>query len=118
MRAVAMSGEWRLELEGKQPAQLRFRESADAIVLDLVVVPRAHRGQGLGTLLVERLLGLADGLGKPVELLARPIGGQSPEALARLVAFYERLGFVAVVEGVSSVAMRREVGGARRERPR
>lgn len=91
---------------------MRFSESSDALTLDLVLVPAERRGQGVGTALINRLLLLADTIGKPVLTTARPIGRSNPETLARLVRYYERMGFAVTKWGVSSALMRREVRSA------
>lgn len=102
-----MNGELRLELEGKNAAQLRFVETEDAFELELLLVPAPWRGRGAGTALLERLFALADAAAKPVHTRARPIGSSTPAALERLVSYYERLGFAILERQVSSVTMRR-----------
>ncbi len=90
-------------------ATMRFSESRYAFSLDLILVPSSCRGLGLGTALIRRLLMIADALGKPVHTTARPIGQSDPEILARLVRYYERLGFVTVEQGFRAVHMKRPV---------
>jgi GNAT superfamily N-acetyltransferase len=102
-----LEGELVLHLGAAGDARLRFSEGRDAFVLDLVLVPSATRGQGHGSALIARLLAIADALGKPVALTARPIGRSSAPALERLVRYYQTFGFVADQRGVSSVLMRR-----------
>jgi GNAT superfamily N-acetyltransferase len=75
------------------------------------MVPGRFRGLGLGSVLVRRVLLAADALRKPVLTTARPIGGNSPEALARLVRYYGRFGFHPVQHGLTAVHMRRLPGG-------
>ncbi len=89
----------------KDRAVLRFSENTQTLVLELVMVPSRFRGRGIGTLLVRRLLLLADALGKPVVTTARPIGRSTPEALEHLVAYYSRLGFQISQRGLTSVKM-------------
>jgi GNAT superfamily N-acetyltransferase len=108
---VNLTAEVRLHLGESKSALLRYTESADALSLDIVIVPREFRSQGLGSLLVRRVLLLADSLGKPVLTTARPIGGHTPETLERLVSYYGQFGFRTVQRGVSAVHMRRPAGG-------
>ena len=112
-----MVGEFQLRREGRQVAQLRFTEREKFFELELVLVISAHRGRGLGTALIRRLLVLADAADKPVYATARPIGSNSPQALERLTRYYERLRFSVVERGVSSVRMKREPRGAAPEGP-
>lgn len=91
---------------------LRYSESRDALSLDLVLVPGRFRRLGVGSLLIRRLLVLADALGKPVLTTARPIGGYSAEALERLVRYYASFGFHPQHRGLTAVHMRRLPGGA------
>lgn len=94
---MTITGELRYQVEG-DTAQLKFKETDEGFLIETVFVPARFRGQGVGSELMLRVLRLADAGGKPVRLVARPIGTSKPEALARLIAFYERFGF-AVVEG-------------------
>lgn len=86
-------------------AVLEFTEGAEGFELGVALVPSGHRGKGVGTLLLERLLILADSLGKPVHTQARPIGSSTSETLARLVRYYESWGFETRQRGVTSVMM-------------
>ena len=97
-------------------AVMRFSESRHAFSLDLILIPSACRGAGLGTALIHRLLAIADTVGKPVHTTARPIGQSSQEILDRLVAYYERFGFVAVEQGFRAVHMKRPARGGAVER--
>jgi len=112
--SINLTAELRLHLGDGKSAILRYSESGEAFSLDLMMVPSGFRGQGLGTLLVYRLLRMADASGKPVLLTARPLGGNSPEALERLVRYYGRFGFQAVQRGLTTVGMRRVPRGADR----
>lgn len=94
---------------------LRFSEGQEAFSLDLVLVPSGLRDRGLGSMLVDRLLALADRASKPVRTTARPIGRSTPQILARLVRFYERLGFRVEQEAVDSVMMLRPRAGTEGE---
>lgn len=108
---VNLEGEFILHLGEKKDARLRFSESRDVFLLDLVMVPTGLRQQGHGAALIARLLAMADTLSKPVLLTARPIGQSSPEALARLVRYYEDFGFREEQRALTSVLMRRPVPG-------
>lgn len=89
---------------GKDFAQLRYTEDEQEFHIDLVLVPVAHRGQGIGARLMHRVLLLADHLEKDVRLSARIIaGGASEERLQRLLRFYARFGFEPLDRGVSMV---------------
>jgi len=101
------SSEMKVRLGERRTAVMRFSESRHAFSLDLILVPSGCRGGGLGTELIGRLLAMADFLGKPVHTMARPIGRSDPETLARLVRFYERLGFITVEKGFRAVHMKR-----------
>ncbi|MHB8799506.1 MAG: GNAT family N-acetyltransferase [Thermoanaerobaculia bacterium] len=101
------SGEFRCKVGGRLDAFLRFAEDDASFVLDLVLVPKAARHRGVGSLLVERLILLADSVGKPVRLVARPVGQSSTEALERLAAFYRRFGFIETDRRLTSILMSR-----------
>lgn len=111
---LALTGELQLSLQGKSVAQLRFHELEASFELDLLLVRASHRGQGLGTRLLERLLALADASGKPVVTTARPIGSSAPGTLARLERYYATFGFELAGRGVSSTLMKRPVPSAAR----
>jgi GNAT superfamily N-acetyltransferase len=102
-----MIGELQLRRDGRQIAELHFAENEDSFSLELVLVAAAERGRGLGTELIRRLFILADVAGKPILTTARPIGANTPAALARLERYYQRLGFEVTRRGVSSVDMQR-----------
>lgn len=93
---------------GNDYAHLKFSESRTSFSIDMVVVPVAHRNQGIGTLLINHVLILADRMGKDVYLSARPVGPFSEEKLRRLVAYYERFGFEVCDTGLTAVHMRRQ----------
>jgi GNAT superfamily N-acetyltransferase len=99
--------EMKIRLGERDAAVMRFSESQHAFRLDVVHVPSAFRSAGLGTALIRRLFAIADALGKPIHTTARPIGQSNPEILARLVRYYERLGFSRVEDGFGSVHMKR-----------
>lgn len=101
------SGEFRCNVGGRLDAFLRFAEDDTSFVLDLVLVPKAARHRGIGSLLVERLILLAESIGKPVRLVARPVGQSSPESLERLAIFYRRFGFIETERRLTSILMSR-----------
>lgn len=105
--AASLTGEFKYDLGDGTHATLRYSESATALSLDVVLVPAAHRARGVGTALIHRVLCLADCTGRDVLVVARPIGALNAIALARLVSYYQRFGFVEIDRGVSSVRMRR-----------
>lgn len=106
-KALNATCEMRVHLGDGGTALLRFSESRHAFSLDLILVPSESRGSGLGTILLERLFAIADSLGKPIHTTARPIGKSDPQILARLVRYYERLGFREVEKGFGTVHMKR-----------
>ncbi len=92
---------------GDDHAYLKYSESGSSFSIDIVLVPPAHRGQGIGSQLVERVLRLADDLNKEVYVTARPIGSFSDQALERLIHYYERFGFELQDRGLTAGYMRR-----------
>jgi GNAT superfamily N-acetyltransferase len=69
---------------------LDISETDDILTVSRIVVPKAARGQGIGTRAMERILEYADQAGKTVALSpATDFGG----TLAGLRRFYGRLGF-------------------------
>jgi predicted GNAT superfamily acetyltransferase len=102
-----LTAEANLWLGERRSALMLFSESAEAFVLDLLIVPTQERGRGIGSTMLRRLLALADAGKKPVLTIARPVGQNTPETLERLVKFYESFGFRTVGRGVASVTMRR-----------
>lgn len=105
-----VTGELRHELS-RDHALLRFWESETELYVDTVFVPADARERGVGTVLMRRVLFLADAQGKPVRLKARPIGTTSIDALERLVRYYERLGFRVTRREASGAEMERPAGG-------
>ena len=89
-------------------ARLRFSESRTSLSIDTVLVPSTHRGLGIGSALIARVLLLADATGRAVHVSARPLGNASEETLLRLVTFYERFGFVEHDRGLTVVHLRRQ----------
>ena len=101
-----VTGEMRHRL-GDDCATLKYSESRSSISIDIVLVPGAHRGQGVGAALISRVLLLADCSRRPVFVDARPIGASGETALQRLVSYYERFGFEVMSRGLTVVHMRR-----------
>ncbi len=105
-------GELRYYL-GDDYATLKFSESLESFSIDIVSVPAAHRGTGVGRTLISHVLNLADLRRKNVHLSARPIGSYDEDKLARLVRYYQRFGFEQVDRGVTVVYMvRRPLPGS------
>ena len=86
---------------------LRFSEGQGALSLDLVLLPSELRNMGMGSMLLARMLALADRTGMPVRTTARPIGPNNPKIFARLVRFSERFGFRTEHKAADRVMMRR-----------
>ena len=93
---------------GDDYAQMKFSESTRSFSVDIVMVPPAHRGQGIGATLIQHIIHLADCMGKDIYLSARPIGSYSDEKLDRLVAYYRRFGFEVIDTGLTVSYMRRQ----------
>lgn len=103
---MLVKGELSVELAGRGgKATLRFTEREREIHIDTVFVPVVGRGSGVGTALIRRVFQLADAAGVAVVLEAHPIGSRGPDSVARLVRYYERLGFTVVDrQGISSAS--------------
>ncbi len=103
---------------GSVPAQLKFQELERELRVEIVFVPAPQRKQGIGKLLMSRVIELSEVLGKPVRLVARPLGVTSADALEKLIGFYESLGFRIVARQAGAAEMERPVAsrGARAER--
>ncbi|MHB1342751.1 MAG: hypothetical protein ACYCX3_00100 [Thermoleophilia bacterium] len=99
-------GEMRSYL-GEDYAILKFSESRESFSIDIVSVPFAHRGQGIGAELITHILQLADIAGKSVHVAARPIGNYDEDKLQRLVVYYGRFGFEQIDRGISVSYMQR-----------
>lgn len=63
----------------------------NALVLDMVWVDEAERGQGIGTQLVELAIEYAEEEGKTLGLYAEPQDDSTDQE--RLIAWYRRFGF-------------------------
>lgn len=113
---MRITGELRHELS-RDHALLRYQESETELYVDTVFVPAGARERGVGTVLMRRVIFLADAQGKPVRLKARPIGTTSPDALERLVRYYERLGFRVTRREASAAEMVRAAAGGATQGP-
>jgi GNAT superfamily N-acetyltransferase len=81
---------------------LSYEDMDDDLVLEQLYLHPDHQGQGYGSEILSRLIGLAHSVGKPLSL---SVLTTNPRARA----FYERYGFVVVNETAERVAMRRFV---------
>lgn len=107
---TSVIGELKIIFDAKHYAYLKYVEEQDAITLETIVVPADFRKLGYGSLLMNRLISIAETFQRDIKLSARPIagGGMSDERLERLVAYYQRFGFVPLERGVTAVKMIRE----------
>jgi GNAT superfamily N-acetyltransferase len=106
--AMNLTGELKWHLGANSFARLKFSESREAFSIDMMFVPPDHRGKGVGEKLLKHIVTLADMNAKPINLTARPIGGQlNDAALTRLVKFYQRFDFEEIDKGVTVSYMRR-----------
>jgi len=95
--------------DDKEYAKLGFTESHKAFSIDIVLVPKAHRGKGIGSALIAHILAMADTLQKDIYLSARPIAGTTtPEKQHQLVKYYKNFGFKIIDEGVTATYMVRK----------
>lgn len=95
--------------DDKEYAKLGFTESHKAFSIDIVLVPKAHRGKGIGSALIKHILAMADTLQKDIYLSARPIAGTTtPEKQQQLVKYYKNFGFKVIDEGVTATYMVRK----------
>ncbi|MEW6109862.1 MAG: GNAT family N-acetyltransferase [Nitrospirota bacterium] len=78
---------------GDDYALLKFSESKTSFSIDIVTVPALYRGQGIGTMLINHILLLADHTGKDTRVTVRPIGSAGEEKLQRLIRYYRKFGF-------------------------
>ena len=98
---------WYLGGETGNYAILKYSESVSAFSIDTILVPISHRGNGIGSTLIEKVICMSDHSGKDVYLSARPIGSSDPEKLEQLVNYYRKFGFSVVSEGFSVKHMHR-----------
>ncbi|MBI5074582.1 MAG: hypothetical protein HZB62_05375 [Nitrospirae bacterium] len=102
-----ITGEIKFFLGDGDYAHLKFSESRTSFSIDIVSVPAAYRSKGIGSLLIGRVLLMADTMDKDIYLSARPIGAYTVERLSRLVSYYQRFGFSVIDEGLTMVSMKR-----------
>lgn len=96
--------------DDKEYAKLGFTESHKAFSIDIVLVPKAHRGRGIGSALITHILAMADTLQKDIYLSARPIAGTTtPEKQKQLVKYYKSFGFKIIDVGVTATYMVRKL---------
>ncbi len=88
-----LTGELHYHLEGRETARLKFSEGISSFSIDIVFVPSRFRQQGIGKVLVDRVLALADASGKEVLVTVRPLGQSNEEIISRLIRFYQQFGF-------------------------
>ncbi len=103
--------------ETSRGGQIRAVERDDEIFVETVWVPAAHRSHGLGTRLLERVLLLADALGKPVRLEVRPLGTTGADVTLRLVSWYRAFGFEVVGSASTVPTLVRPPRSAARAQP-
>jgi GNAT superfamily N-acetyltransferase len=92
---------------GNDYAQLKFSETKGSFSIDIVTVPQSYRGLGIGSAMIQRIILLADSVGKDVHTSARPIGSTSEEKLQRLVEFYQQFDFCVYDRGLTVAHMKR-----------
>lgn len=92
-----------IEIEGERAGRLRVVRAPDHVELAGIQLLPAHQGHGIGTHLVEQILTDTRAAGLPVRT---SVEKDNPRA----VAFYERLGFVAVGETGSEVQLESPAG--------
>jgi GNAT superfamily N-acetyltransferase len=90
---------------GEDYAHLKFSENKTSFSIDVVMVPVAHRGAGIGTMLIRHVLYLAERMGKNVYVSARPLAQFDEDKLERLVEYYKRLGFEITDRGLTTAHM-------------
>ena len=100
-----ITGEIKCYLGDKEYAFLRYSESRDSFSIDIVSVPASHRNQGIGTMLIEHILKMADGMNKDIYISARPFGSGNAGKIERLEEFYGRFGFKVYDRGLTVAHM-------------
>jgi len=106
-----ITGEIKWYLGEGDYANLKFSESKTSLSIDIVMVPAAHRKQGIGTTLINRILIIADLMGKDCYVSARPLGNYSDEKLEGLIRYYEHFGFQITDRGLTTAYMVRKTAG-------
>lgn len=89
-------------------AYLKYSETKSSLSIDIVSVPVAHRGRGIGGALIGHVLLIADGMRKDVYVSARPLGSYSDIKLELLIAYYGRFGFQVLDRGLTVAYMCRK----------
>lgn len=102
-----LTGEIKYYLGKKDYAQLKFSETKSSLSIDIMMVPAKHRGTGVGTALLQRIIVIADGMQKEIYTSARPIGAFSDERLERLIRFYQQFDFQVYDRGLTVAYMKR-----------
>jgi len=102
-----LTGELHYHLEGREYARVKFSEGINSLSIDIVFVPAKFRQQGIGKLLVTRVLALADVFGKEVLVTVRPLGQSSEDIVSRLIRFYQQFGFELIDRDPGLAHMRR-----------
>ncbi len=95
---------------GDDYARMDFSESHDSFSIDIIMVPASVRGTGIGTILLNHVISLADNMKKDIFVSARPIGATNDEKLKRIVNFYEKYDFEIYDTGLTVAYMKRETG--------
>lgn len=90
---------------GDNYARLKYSESKEAFSIDAILVPSQHRQKGIGTILINHVVLLADALNKKIHVAARPLGKNNEEQLMRLVRFYKRFNFEYEDKGLTVIYM-------------
>jgi len=89
-------------------AQLKFSETKSSFSIDIVAVPPAHRNQGIGKMLINHILMLAEMMRKDVYVSARPIGPFCEDRLEGLIVYYQKFGFEVIDRGLTVAYMFRK----------
>lgn len=102
-----VTGEVRYHLADKEYARAKFSEGINSFSIDIVFVPSPFRQRGVGKALVQRILAIADSLGKEVLVTVRPLGQSNEEIISGLISFYQRFGFSVTDRDPGLARMRR-----------
>jgi predicted GNAT family acetyltransferase len=103
-----ITGEIRCYLGDSDYACLKYSEGKSSFAIDIVDVPASSRKQGIGTMLIEHVLVMANSMKKDVYVTARPFYSASQENIERLVRYYERFGFRVYDRGLTVAYMVRK----------
>lgn len=88
-----LTGELHYHLEDKDYARVKFSEGVNSFSIDIVFVPSRFRQRGIGKALVNRVLAIADAVGKEVFVTVRPLGQSNEDIISSLIRFYQQFGF-------------------------